>query len=139
MQCLDGKWIEVHVDCWPIFCPHEVPTQGEPCCSQSYAPDCTFGSCNESGASYTKVGCIEGKWEVTEVPCQGPVDCGGTTCDADSVCVETVGGAGFSYACQPYPCGPGALSCGCAASLCGGSGCSVPSAGLVSCTCSNCP
>ena len=51
--------------------------------------------------------------------------CGGTSCAVGQICVDNtivpnVGSATHSTACRDNPCGSGALSCSCAASLCTG-------------------
>lgn len=139
-ECVDGKWLNLYSDCPMPECPTDPPVTGDACDPCAVPGWCGYDTC-AIGGGLLQASCQDSKWNVLDTgePCPEPVDCDGTTCAPTDVCVQTAGGMGFSYACQPNPCPAGQLSCDCAADLCGGSMfvCST-SPGMVICDCPMC-
>jgi hypothetical protein len=138
--CSGGVWQQYDVSCLaPTDCPADPPAQGTACgdeCAQ-WQP-CGY-ACDGMNAPFAE--CINGAWEVTSSACSDTVPCGDVTCAPGEICVESAGGDGISYACQPNPCDAQPLSCQCAEPLCGGDmyECQVTSPSQISCSCSLCP
>jgi hypothetical protein len=69
-QCISGKWEKPGVSCNPppVVCPEEPPAHGTPC------EPCGYGTCdyicNEKASSSQAV-CVQGTWQVTQLPCVG--------------------------------------------------------------------
>lgn len=67
----------------------------------------------------------------------GPADAG-VRCEEDQICREFADLGGLQYQCVANPCGSGALSCDCAASVCQGFVCASVEDRTVSCVCISC-
>jgi hypothetical protein len=138
--CFEGAWSPYDVNCAaPAECPAEPPAAGSSCggpCLQ--VSPCGY-ACDQGSSILAE--CAGDTWQMTSSPCSDVVPCGDQTCPAGQICVESAGGAGFTYSCAPNPCAPAPLSCECAGSLCGGDPyeCQVQSGSQLSCICSLCP
>lgn len=140
-SCTAGQWQQWDVDCGaPAGCPATAPEAGAECAASICAQWSPCGyACDGTNALLAT--CTDGKWELLETPCADPIPCGDVTCEAGQVCLENGGGVGLFYSCQEDPCAGQALSCECAASLCGGSPdeCGISGPSQVSCICPDCP
>jgi hypothetical protein len=87
-----------------------------------------------AGPGVVTASCSSGTWSVTATPC-ATVFCGGSQCGPGTLCVERVSGA-YLAECDLNPCGPGPITCDCAASLCAGAECSTSGTTV---TCNSCP
>jgi hypothetical protein len=134
--CKGGHWTLTSAQCPEVPCPDTVPENGSPCTCQGEGKHCVYDAC---GLSATCVGQQSSVWNV-EAPPSCAFPCGPSlACTGGDVCVISARGAGFTYACAPYPCAPTELSCGCAASLCGPqTQCTSASNGQVHCDCLRC-
>jgi hypothetical protein len=103
--------------CSKTVCPMFPPTAGAACacCDQT----CPYDQCPQDG-SLTTATCINGTWSLESANCAAASPCGSTQCTPGFVCLHHIGGAVMSMleTCIPNPCGPSALACSCATSVC---------------------
>lgn len=140
-RCENGTWhVSLPPCAAPQECPATPPTMGDACDFCFQISPCVYDQCvpGMPGGLIGAVCTETGTWFTTNHDCD--YTCGQMTCMPGEVCVAAAGGPGVSYSCQPDPCDPNPLSCGCAASLCGDPyECTGVTDLTVECTCATCP
>lgn len=118
----------------PEPCPVDPPVDGASCAGSFR---CVWDRCPDDAVHAAT--CAGGSYSVTETPC-GPHSCRDTTCSAEEICVERIGGALF-VDCVDNPCGDGPITASCACVACDGSPCTLSGRGVSCNRCSSdiCP